>query len=1021
MAEELIEADFSEDQTGPGPKGKKVAKKAAQINRFLLSDEQLRGTPNVSQQQASEDAKNPYLLSDEQLGPIKKKDGGTSSLNGESGSTSNVETPDAPPGAGLTLTDIGLVPGMGANVLNPVTLLNKEQRKEFIKNDGYVYSPQNQKALAADILKRPIDPTEELISFVENGYNTLSNDIRDRSVEISRARKDPEEKIRQDAVNAVLEFQKQTNSKNIRQTITTALQAGDMASVKKLLNDTFTKQNERLLEKYDATEDEERIGPTILKGLNLWDAVYDEYDKESAPLRQQKDKVDQLFTAIASRKYSYLNPAVAEDYNLSSAGGKDIKNEITPNQFSALSFYKENEPEKYKQFDLELGKAANPESYGLSSYNKDNPDYKYMQYQLDKKGAEINAFASAQTLEETRAQKEVVDKAYGQKIAEINQQILNTTDLAARKALQEQANTLTEQYNANPVNVALSNSQQAFQESQSVIDKKYPEQARREREYKVKDILGGDGKSMMGEVVDRLKWMGRETGSGIANLFGIDEAVLGSSRNYVRDLRVADEKQAELYQPQGVAAQQALYKLNFNNDDYSALQDIKDSDLSREEKVTAMTDYVKANEQRLTYEFNPEAGKQNWSSGAIGNQIADVATQVGYQAALMLLTEGAGKLLSTARPATSAIGAVEATGLEASAAGIGDDIVGGINKTYTDLGSKMRKFGSVFGTTFATTYQSAYVNGLQEGLSPEEAENYAAEIAVVNGLTETISPDIDVVKRAAKGVGKLSEGISSKVLTDVGKYKAIAKGFAKGYAQNVVPETIEEVAAAYGEYGVDAIHNINQDDLHSLNNRIQSAITSTMIGMIPLGVFSGANTARRIPQLQKESLYRAGIYPESMTTEINSLVDNGSISQEEANKRIKIVNTASQVIQKMPSITEGVKMNDQQRENYLYNELQRGALQEKLDNATDANTKRLLTQQVSGLETTNAAIVEQATFAEAKAAMPVEGADAVFESAAKGLSEFDFISVDELSKFNTPEEYYSDLERRGIIKIDCND
>lgn len=953
MAEEFLAEDLTEDQTGPGPKGKKVAKKAANINRFVLDDAQVSRIPSEKQSNAAKQADNPYVLSDEELAPIKKKDGGGLSSGGESasqlplnGNTSQSQPPaqTSQPAQQGNYTDIGQLPGMGTNPLNPVSLLNKEQKRAFIKESGYVRSPEQQKELASNLLERPADPTEQILSFLEDGYANINSLDREKFKDVAT----------KDAVKIIGKLEAENNSKNLRQTVESAMKNGDMSTIKKLINDTYTKQNQRLLEKYDATEDGERVPAVMLKAIG-WDGIFDQYDKDVAPLKQQKDKIDQIFKAVASRKYASSNPAIQEEY-----AGNFLKSEVNPNQFSGLSFLKENEPEKGKQFEMELDKAAHPQSYGLSSYDKNNPEYQYIKYTLDKQGAEINAFASVQNIQDARAKKEVVDREFGARISQVNQQLANTTDPEARKALQDQLNTLNDQYSSNPVNLSLATNQQLLKDSQTLVEQKYPEQTRREREFKVKDILQGDGKSIVGEVIDRLKWLGRETGSGIANLFGLDEAALGASRNYARDLRLGEEKQADLYQPQGTAAQQALYKLNFNDDDYSALSAIKNSDLSKKEKTDAMTDYIKANEQRITYEFNADAGKQNWTSGAIGNQIADVGTQVGYQAALMLLTEGAAKMAATARPVASA-----AAGEAAAVADVYDNVATGVNKAYSDLGGRLRKFGSVFGSTYATTYQSAYVNGLQEGLSAEESEDYANQIAIVNGLTETISPDVDVIKRAASGVKAIGKGLSSDMLTKAGKFKSVAGAFAKGYIKNVVPETMEEYAAAIGEYGVDAIHNINQDDLNSLSNRIQNAVTSTMIGMVPLGVFSGVNTARRVPHLQKESLYRAGMYPEMMTTEITGLVADGTISQDEANKRIKLVNTSSQIVRDMPSVSEGVNMTEPQRQSYVYNEMQKNALQDKLAAASDPNTKKILNQQINGLETTNAQLVESATLPQA--------------------------------------------------------
>lgn len=935
MADEIFEEQIV-DQTGEGPKPKKVAQKAANINRFVLDESTLSRVPTVEQSQASKQANNPYVLPDEQLATIKKKDRGTSSLNTDSGSESTLKEEVKPP---INFTDLSALP---KNV-DPVSLLNKEQKKVFSKENGYVLSEQAQKELATNIMGRPINPLDQIISFVQDANLENQNAIRDEAISLSRARKSPEDKVQKEAVEAVLNFRSLTNIDNIKKTITEAYSKGDYSSIKKIINDTLTKQNEALFKTYDVTEEGVRMIPESVK----------------AKFQQQKDQLEQLQRMAFSQKYSTLNPETQQDYKY--AIGQSAPSLLTPNQFSGFQYLMETEPEKGKQFETELFKAAMPQQFGLKSYNKNNPEFKYLNYQLDKIGSQLNSYAAIQAIEKLRPEKETLDKDYGQKIAAINQQIINTTDPTERQKLKEAGDKLVAEYNANPLNATLADARIKLQENDNLIASKYPEETKRDREFKVKDILSSDGKSLMGEVGSRLKWLVRDTFRGVGNLTGTNQLFEGTSGSYIKDLRDADEKTSDLYQPQGQSATQALYKLNFTDEDFEALKSIKDSTLSKKEKVDKMTDYIAKNEQRLTYEINPDAGKSNWTIGAIGNQIADVGTQVAYQAALMYATAGAGRLLAAARPAAGAIATTEVVGMEAAASGIGDDVIAGINKGYADLGTKMRNFGNVFGTTFATTYQSAYTNGIQEGLSPDEAENYAAKIAVVNGLTETISPDIDIIKKAAKGVGSVAKGFNSELLTNVGKYKSIAKEFAKGYTQNVLPETLEEVAAAFGEYGVDAIHNINQDDLNSINNRIQQAVTTTMIGMLPLGVFSGANTARKVPMLQKESLYRAGLYPDAIKEEINNLVDQGAISQDQANERIQVVNTSHQIVKNMPSAAEGVYMSEIEKQNYLYNELQRAKLTQKLETAIDGNTKRILNKQIKELTTVNEQLVELAT------------------------------------------------------------
>jgi len=926
---------------------------------------------------------------------VKKKDGGVQDSGlGTNPGSSTQSTPQAI--TSVWALDESGNPNWGAESLGATAHLNTRQRSDFARSNGYVLSPDKQKELAANISQRPITDEQKekdsLIDFIasntpdiyEHEHKVQGADLvyqgrakwmeKDGKWYADESIPSPEgtdlaTEIREKTVKSLKE-KGIPQIDDARSFVDEALANKDYKTLRDVVNSIYGYNDHKLKNQYsytERTEDGEKkvkrsplIDYRAVEALSfgMWDGINDQYDKEVAPLRQEKARLNMLIDAMSAQQYSITNPQIKEEYeNDLSFAGKPVKSKVSPNQYSGLTYFKENNPEMYGQMRMELSKAAYPELFGLKAYDTTNRDYQYMMYQLDKKGIELNGMAINQRAQALLPEKKNIDTDYRTQISNITQAIQDATSYDQRMALQQQLQQKQEEYASNPVIQEYSKLTADAQSIDVNIQKKYPDYASLSRERMVKDILQNDLKGgniftkTIAELGDRFKWMLANTGEGLSNMAGLTELGIGRSRNYFRTLRRGEQQQEEMYQPAASAAIEPLYKLNFNDQDYETIKAIKYSDMADEEKSKAIADYLEANQERIRYVENPNAGKQNWSFGAIGNQLGDVGTQIIYQGALTYLTAGAGRaalglrgaaIAGEAAATTEGIEALTAAGVDGGGAALSGavNLGAGLNQTSLAIRSKIVNLGSIMGSTYATAYQPAYFQAIQDGKSEEEAQSYANEIALVNAISETISPDVEIVKRSLGGVGGLSQIVTESALSRAKRFGQAARAFGKGYLKNTGMETMEEIFAAYGEYGIDALHNMNQDEMNSLQQRVQQAAWATMIGMAPWGASAGFSNVRVNNKLQREAFYQAGLYADVMRGEINQLIQDGGLSQEEGNRRIQMINTMQNIINDLPAMNDGTEMNSEEKVQYAFNEAQARAYKNQAEALPEGSRRR---------------------------------------------------------------------------------
>jgi hypothetical protein len=914
---------------------------------------------------------------------VKKKDGGATSGSGDS----SMSMSQAVEGV-LGSKEKG--PVNFTQMLTPSAHLNRRQQAEFARQGGYVMAPQRGKELAQTIYEKPVSEAEKdldrIVDIVGSDFEQKQQSqrwIADQFVKMQGAVYSPTE-----ATERAGEMAAEAISKggygNAIQFVNEAIQNNDFGSLRQIVNSYYGAEQAKIKRSAlpannnplvareaevsrttpnftDRSDNEVHRDYATLKMQDY--SNVEQTEQELSPLKQEQNRTNLVLDRLSSKLYALSNPDVQQAFENDFVGSKPLKDAISINQYTGLRYFKDNNPELYNQLSMELAKAADPELFGNAKYDKNNAEYKYLQYVLDKKGSELNAMAIDMQLQQIAPEKGKADAAFRTKLNDLAQAMNNAVTYEQRRAIQEQIQLTQSQYEQSPVNQQVQSLLSDAQQADVNFNEKYPDYSSRAREQAAKDLLQNDGLAWWQELGPRVKWLFLNTVTGLTNQLGLNELEFGRSRNYLRDIRKAEQQQFEQYQPTYQSAVQGLYKLNLNAKDFGVINDIRNSDMDREEQLKAAADYLDANRNRIGYVENPQAGKRNWTFGAIGNQVADVGTQVIYQGALTYLTAGAARAVlipeAMAAVETGSLAAAEtaaaAEGIFGPAAATSAELSGAV----TGVKSRLINLGTIFGTSYATAYQPAYQQALQAGKSIEEAGEYANQIAIVNGLSETISPDIDILKKSVSGVRGLAQVVTPSTLSLAQRLGRGASAFGKGYVRNVVPETLEEVAAAYGEFGVDAMHNINQDEMNALNERVKNAVITTAIGMTPMGAFSGVSSVRNQSRMVREQFYQAGLYPDIIRSEINSMLENDQISQEEANRRISMINTMSNIIRDIPPRRNGSQMSDAAKVDYAFSRLKSAIARNELDGTTDPNAQADLQGQMNEEQTIQDGILNE--------------------------------------------------------------
>jgi len=233
-----------------------------------------------------------------------------------------------------------------------------------------------------------------------------------------------------------------------------------------------------------------------------------------------------------------------------------------------------------------------------------------------------------------------------------------------------------------------------------------------------------------------------------------------------------------------------------------------------------------------------------------------------------------------------------------------------------------------FSTTTAAGTLAAYEQGYQNAskyTSDEKVRHgYAFITSLPQGLSENIlSPANLTGKIFGKGILEAGENVTFKTFEAAVKAKglqgAILDGLKAG-SKTALSVIAEESAEELVPIPITAIADkvmLGKDTTPGeLGNSMLETFVQTAIGTMGLGFGAGMRRGRDRSNILKESLFEAGMNPDTYRAYFNKSLATGEITQEEADRNIRAVNTMEKIVSKMPTtkIRDGVEVPLTQKE-----------------------------------------------------------------------------------------------------------
>jgi len=280
---------------------------------------------------------------------------------------------------------------------------------------------------------------------------------------------------------------------------------------------------------------------------------------------------------------------------------------------------------------------------------------------------------------------------------------------------------------------------------------------------------------------------------------------------------------------------------------------------------------------------------------------------------------------------------------------------------------------------FTTSYLNAYDNYKQQAIQLMPGEDkaasrnaYATVMSSVEALSERIFPDTKILTAFTKGVAPtikdittrfINKEITRKLATEETQ-KAIVrnlKGLGKEVLKSEFQESSEEAVVDFAQGIADSVFGGQPFDIvktgqQALNTFLTTALYSPLVsGMAAHGAMrqqSSQNT------FMKSAITDMAANPAQYLQSVEDLQLDGTITQQEANEKIKLIKSANQYLQEIPlsrsiitksgegekakTIEQNKSFDYPETSSYLLHRLNEGILTEQIESTTDEIVKSKL-------------------------------------------------------------------------------
>jgi hypothetical protein len=293
-----------------------------------------------------------------------------------------------------------------------------------------------------------------------------------------------------------------------------------------------------------------------------------------------------------------------------------------------------------------------------------------------------------------------------------------------------------------------------------------------------------------------------------------------------------------------------------------------DKSLTFEQKQQKKRDKYREDPYLITIKRNDNAGDLLFTSETVLNAVEDFGSQILPQLGLSAITGGGAAI------------------------------------------SKLRSLSTLFGTTFASGYKDNYLSAVEEGDAAPSTT--AFRNTSIDALYELIGDDLAMVKKvfgkASGSIGKLVNSIDeaewNKILSKkTGAFRAV-KNVAKSFGKDVLLEGAKE---ATGEAA--AAGTTSYLDNKEAYEPMKTAFVNTFVGSVATMGLGTVFNYKNITRAEKYAMYAAGANSSAYLADIDESLKNGTITEDEANKRRQVIQSMSNIVNEMPKV-DGMSDNE---------------------------------------------------------------------------------------------------------------
>ena len=228
-------------------------------------------------------------------------------------------------------------------------------------------------------------------------------------------------------------------------------------------------------------------------------------------------------------------------------------------------------------------------------------------------------------------------------------------------------------------------------------------------------------------------------------------------------------------------------------------------------------------------------------------------------------------------------------------------VQGAMTKAGADLTAaaeiaESAKIATTIAPAFMISYGDNYKEALDKGFSAGGAMAYSGALSFLEGLTETILPDQDLI--FGKGA---KEMMLNRFIKDYAKGKNFAiKNLVNDFAYNALGESTEEGIAALGKTLATSIGHLVDNDIEVEIPTINQSITTSITAGLSAGVPGLIGSAKENSQMYKMGVMQFANDFEAGKALLSKLNEKGKIDDKRYNKLISDVQKFQSVRSQIP-------------------------------------------------------------------------------------------------------------------------